>query len=126
MGYFDYYMDADGFGAECPDNWEIHAEIINAHIDALIAEDYLGEDAAEAAWAAYCDCQYDEEIAELTRKTALQVAEQIRRNVDWWDFELLEKLCCMAEMWSEWCQADRDNCEDVAREAARRLGVEID
>lgn len=145
MAYNDYYMDADGFGAECPDNWEIHAEIINKHIDELIAElpafdtlsehericvyhdenNYIHECACEPVWEAYCGCQYDEEIAELTREAAERIAGWIRSESEW-NFEWLEKLCCMAEMRDAWNDADDDNFEDVAREAAKRLGVEID
>ena len=37
--YRDYHIDADSFGAVCPDNWEEVASFMNATIDEKLGSD---------------------------------------------------------------------------------------
>lgn len=54
----------------------------------------------------------------------IELAQKIRKS-DTWDYDLLKKLCELADMSEEWENADGESFESVAIKAAEKLGVEI-
>lgn len=58
----------------------------------------------------------------MTREQEL--AEEIRSSQEW-DLDQLRELCELADMETEWEAADGETFEQVAFQAAEKLGVEI-
>lgn len=64
-------------------------------------------------------------------KHAKQIAEKVKSNGGDWNREELERLCLIADMHDLWNAAMRDSTpekplyEDVARKAAKKLGIEL-
>lgn len=58
----------------------------------------------------------------MTREQEL--AEEIRSSQEW-DLDQLRELCELAGMEAEWEAADGETFEQVAFQAAEKLGVEI-
>ena len=58
----------------------------------------------------------------MTREQEL--ATEIREGQEW-DFDQLAELCELAGMSEEWEEADGETFEQVAFQAAEKLGVEI-
>lgn len=67
------------------------------------------------------DQKYKEE-KKMTREQEL--AEEIRSSQEW-DLDQLRELCELADMEAEWEAADGETFEQVAFQAAEKLGVEI-
>jgi hypothetical protein len=67
------------------------------------------------------DQKYEEEN-KMTREQEL--AEEIRSSQEW-DLDQLRELCELADMEAEWEAADGETFEQVAFQAAEKLGVEI-
>lgn len=63
-----------------------------------------------------------QEEKKMTREQEL--AAEIRSSQEW-DFDQLRELCELADMESEWESADGETFEQVAFQAAEKLGVEI-
>ena len=55
---------------------------------------------------------------------AEEIAKKIR-EMDTWDFNLLEDLCYLAGMIDEWNEADSEMFESVAIKAAEKFNVEL-
>lgn len=55
---------------------------------------------------------------------AVAIAGAIQAD-DEWNFELLEKLCKLANMEEEWATRTEDTFESIAYKAAEKLGVEL-
>lgn len=55
---------------------------------------------------------------------AQELAEEIRKSQEW-DLDQLAELCELADMTAEWEAADGETFEQVAFQAAEKLGVEI-
>lgn len=61
---------------------------------------------------------------DIVSADAEDIAKELRGSGDWIP-ELCEELCRMADMESEWADADGESFEDVVYAAAEKLGVEI-
>ena len=55
---------------------------------------------------------------------AQELAAEIRKSQEW-DLAQLAELCELADMTAEWEAADGETFEQVAFQAAEKLGVEI-
>ena len=55
---------------------------------------------------------------------AQELATEIRKSQEW-DLDQLAELCELADMTVEWEAADGETFEQVAFQAAEKLGVEI-
>lgn len=55
---------------------------------------------------------------------AQELATEIRKSHEW-DLDQLAELCELADMTAEWEAADGETFEQVAFQAAEKLGVEI-
>lgn len=55
---------------------------------------------------------------------AQELATEIRKSQEW-DLDKLAELCELADMTAEWEAADGETFEQVAFQAAEKLGVEI-
>lgn len=73
---------------------------------------------------ALCPTMLDDYVKSVWEYTDKELEEKISSS-DEWDMDLLKELCRRAGMEDEWDAADGDTFEEVALEAAGRLGVEI-
>ena len=55
---------------------------------------------------------------------AQELAAEIRKSQEW-DLDQLAELCDLSDMTAEWEAADGETFEQVAFQAAEKLGVEI-
>ena len=63
-------------------------------------------------------------MKDLRAMTNKELEAAINASAEW-DKDMLEELCDRAEMSDEWEAADGESFEDVAYEAAKKLGLDI-